>query len=391
MSSTSSVSRVPTSGKFTGECHAARQLNRDGTVHQHGPRTSRCPGSNRPPFALLSTSQPPPAPYITGTGIQTSTQLSSPSSQPSSTLFAPQSPIIVDHPQCVGKVVKHIPRTARPHCARQLAVALNRVLADPCDLQSWCSLLGFTGSILAAPPRAGRRHKIVSVIIKRHLDDVFSGDVRLTTNAARPRRDDASALAAAVRAKIVDGNIRAAARIICSDEKPADEDGNTLEALRQRHPPAPADRAATPDPTLFCALQVTEPDVIRAMRSFPTGSSGGPDGLRPQHLVDMISSVVDSQALVTAITGFANLLLKGCCPPEVVKVLFGGRMFALQKKSGGVRPIAVGYTWRRLAAKCANSYALASLGDRFLPVQVGVGVQGVAKEQSTPLRGCWRT
>jgi hypothetical protein len=51
-------------------------------------------------------------------------------------------------------------------------------------------------------------------------------------------------------------------------------------------------------------------------------------------------------------------------------------MFALQKKSGGVRPIAIGYTLRRLAAKCANTYALSMLEDRLLPVQVGVGVRG---------------
>ena len=244
------------------------------------------------------------------------------------------------------------------------------------DLQSWCVLLGFTRSILLAPPRAGRRHKIANVIVKRHLDDVFSDDVGSISGPARPRRDDASALAAAVRAKIEDGNIRAAARIVCSDEKLAAEDEATLDALRQRHPPAPGDRAAPPDPTLYSAMQVTESDVTKAIRSFPVGSSGGPDGLRPQHLIDMISSVGDGQALVTSITGLVNLLLRGCCPASVVNVLFGGRMFALQKKTGGVRPIAIGYTWRRLAAKCANTYALSSLGDKFLPVQVGVGIRG---------------
>ena len=49
---------------------------------------------------------------------------------------------------------------------------------------------------------------------------------------------------------------------------------------------------------------------------------------------------------------------------------------ALQKKSGGIRPIAIGYTWRRLAAKCANSYALVELADLFSPIQLGVGVPG---------------
>ena len=32
---------------------------------------------------------------------------------------------------------------------------------------------------------------------------------------------------------------------------------------------------------------------------------------------------------------------------------------ALEKKSGGIRPIAIGYTWRRIAAKCAIAHATA--------------------------------
>ena len=43
-----------------------------------------------------------------------------------------------------------------------------------------------------------------------------------------------------------------------------------------------------------------------------------------------------------------------------------------QKQSGGVRPIAIGYTWRRLAPNCANNYAISQLGDALLPTQLGV-------------------
>ena len=57
-------------------------------------------------------------------------------------------------------------------------------------------------------------------------------------------------------------------------------------------------------------------------------------------------------------------------------ILFGGSLIALEKNSGGVRPIAIGYTWRRLAAKCANSYAISELANLFNPIQLGVGVPG---------------
>jgi hypothetical protein len=42
-------------------------------------------------------------------------------------------------------------------------------------------------------------------------------------------------------------------------------------------------------------------------------------------------------------------------------MLFGGKLLALKKKSGGVRRIAIGYTWRHLAAKCANCYAISHI------------------------------
>ena len=38
-------------------------------------------------------------------------------------------------------------------------------------------------------------------------------------------------------------------------------------------------------------------------------------------------------------------------PEEVRKVLYDGSLMALNKKGGGLKPIAVGFTWRRLASK----------------------------------------
>ena len=44
----------------------------------------------------------------------------------------------------------------------------------------------------------------------------------------------------------------------------------------------------------------------------------------------------------------------------------------MEKKTGGIRPIVVGYVWRRLTANCA----IESLTDYFNALQVGVGVAG---------------
>ena len=56
--------------------------------------------------------------------------------------------------------------------------------------------------------------------------------------------------------------------------------------------------------------------------------------------------------LLDQLTDFINLLLSGVpVPPEVRTILFGSFCTVLTKKGGGMRPIAVGVTWRRLAAK----------------------------------------
>jgi len=54
--------------------------------------------------------------------------------------------------------------------------------------------------------------------------------------------------------------------------------------------------------------------------------------------------------LAEAVTDFTNLLLRGECPPTVRPILFGGNLIALNKDSDGLRPIAIGYLWRRFAA-----------------------------------------
>ena len=68
--------------------------------------------------------------------------------------------------------------------------------------------------------------------------------------------------------------------------------------------------------------------------------------------------------------------MSGHCPQEAAKIFFGGRLLALEKKTGGIRPIAIGFTLRRLSSKVANSVGLTRLGSYFNPRQLGVGVAG---------------
>ena len=88
-------------------------------------------------------------------------------------------------------------------------------------------------------------------------------------------------LAQAVSAKLEDGNLKAAIRIISSDESPAQPAAESLQRLQMKHPPGSAGMADLPDVSLDSVFSVSEEQVCHAVLSFPAGSSGGPDGMHP--------------------------------------------------------------------------------------------------------------
>ena len=355
-------------------CYATRQLHlRDGTVHLHGPRSQPCPGSNKPPIGHCN----PPTTLVSSPLATNQTADDRPVDiVPGPADASPQQAYTGSSPAVllpVAPIIKHIPRSARAHCADELISAISKILTTPESVDAWTTFLNFSTTILTAPRRSGRKHNITSVLKKRSVTDVI---VPLThsssANAAKSSANDA-ALATAVMSKIEDGNIKAAIRILSSDDRLAPDCKETVDALRERHPCASRDRTSIPDQHNFSSCAVSEADIAAAIRSFPAGSAGGPDRFRPQHLRDLSSNLQRGPALLSAVTGLVNLLLDGKCPQSVASVLFGGNLTALTKKTGGIRPIAVGYTWRRLAAKCAMKCVLATLDDSLLPRQLGVG------------------
>ena len=107
---------------------------------------------------------------------------------------------------------------------------------------------------------------------------------------------------------------RVAVWILCSDDKLAVVNATTLNELSRLHSPAPLDRRFTPS-TVATPLQVFPVAIKKAIQSFPNGSAGGPDGLRPQHLKDLLLGAPEDHPLLVAITGLTNLQLEGNTPP----------------------------------------------------------------------------
>ena len=84
-------------------------------------------------------------------------------------------------------------------------------------------------------------------------------------------------------------------------------------------------------------------------------------------------------SLLSSLADLLTLTLEGRTPPAIRPLFFGANLTALRKKSGGIRPIAVGSTIRRLALKCACLYALESIPHLLSPHQLGFGVPGGAE------------
>ena len=111
-------------------------------------------------------------------------------------------------------------------------------------------------------------------------------------------------------------------------------------ALRSKHPAAHPDTSlpsAPKEEALEAALVVSEREVSQAIRSFPRGSAGGPDGLRPQHLVDMTSMSAGGggeggELLLRALNTFTNFVLIGKSMWRYVHFSLGPRLQPSRRK-----------------------------------------------------------
>ena len=201
---------------------------------------------------------------------------------------------------------------------------------------------------------------------------------KLTNRVPKVPKVPLESLAARVAAKLEEGDFRGTFRLASSEDTMADVNSSTLSALREKHPLPHRDSAELPTSagSDVSPIQVSAEEVAKAINSFPCGSSGGPDGLHPQHLKDMTGSSAagGGQMLLQSLTYFINFILSGKVIHSVCHFFFGATLIALNKKDGGVRPIAAGCTLRRLAAKCAGNHVMKSMGTLLAPHQLGYGV-----------------
>jgi hypothetical protein len=143
--------------------------------------------------------------------------------------------------------------------------------------------------------------------------------------------------------------------------------------------------------------------LLRAISSFPPCAAGGPGGLSPAHLQDLLRSVPPTtlSTLLSGLELFTTACIEGAFPENLTNTFMTATLIPLIKKDGGVRPVAVGMTLRRLVSKvlCAHHDTLAA-GASLAPLQTAFAGRGVcektaiglqAQVNAQPLTGDWVT
>ena len=185
---------------------------------------------------------------------------------------------------------------------------------------AWNELLLFAPAILSKRKRGGAKRNLSNLINKRTAkwDKDHPWDslpTTTTTNKAHKTRDEDQLLAWAVRSQLEAGNYKAELCILCSDDggAPVPPNDATLQALKDKHPGPAIDWRAPIDLTgnlRYTPLQIGPDDVRKSLRTFLLGSSGGPDGLTSQHLINLLAGDSDSR-LLNALTDLIILCVQG--------------------------------------------------------------------------------
>jgi hypothetical protein len=281
-----------------------------------------------------------------------------------------------------SKVVNYIPKSNRAPAAETFCSLLSAVTKQPSNLDAWKSLFLFSYMCLKLPLRGAKKQKVENFIesnIKKFRQNIQAPE-EIVLNRVKTAKKTAVSddkLIKKVCQKIEDGNIKCALRLISQESSIAPDNNDTLSALKDKHPAATTSTHNIVDP--MTAADFVDPDeILHALKTFPKGSSGGLDGLNPQHLQDMFVNVVESStktANLRILTDFINILLTQPIPNAVRPIFFGARLIALNKPGGGVRPIAVGGSLRRICSKVVNKSATKELQDSFMPQQFGAGMK----------------
>lgn len=247
-----------------------------------------------------------------------------------------------------SKLISIIPRSIRATVAEELIDVLHAVCTSN-DLPAWSAFYCFTTSVLSIPIEKVRGRTLTS-LIRENLNRFHrEKDLppRPTLNArSRPSvaTSRESSTARLVQLKLSQGDVSAAARTLLSTDVTAPSDDATRQILMSKHPDMPPSASYPPDPRPPASvdeIRLTESEIRAAVLSFSNSSSGGPDGICPRHLKDLIQKNNDFCPLIGVLTRFCSLLLNGRVPDFALETSYGANLLALRTEASDRLPLGI--------------------------------------------------
>lgn len=183
-----------------------------------------------------------------------------------------------------------------------------------------------------------------------------------------------------MQAKLSDGDISGAIRILSSNDTIAAVNLETYNKLLEKHPEPEVNIEVQCDNEVN-SEPVSLTEVRKSISGFAAGSSAGMDGIKPQHLKDLIGKETGEHGdkFLESLCCFSDFCLNGKVPTFATYFLYGATLCGLNKTDDSIRPIAVGNTLRRLVARIASSRIAERIGRELRPKQLGFGTRGGAE------------
>ena len=124
-------------------------------------------------------------------------------------------------------------------------------------------------------------------------------------------------------------------------------------------------------------IDVSDNDIVKALCSCSRETDVGADRVHLHHLKELIgkSAGEGGASLLHALKVFVNMVLAGKSPPDVKPFFFGAALVTFHNKCDHMRPIAIGCTLKRLAAKCAVMRVKQRMKSLLIPHQLGFEVK----------------
>ena len=154
-------------------------------------------------------------------------------------------------------------------------------------------------------------------------------------------------------------------------------DPATSARLQALHPTSPVPVVPLPPSARPRPPEVTEEEVLRAVRRLNPNSAAGPDRMSPKLRHLLAHSPVSPGAGVTGLSALINLvcrLARGSLPPCTIPLASAAKLLPLQPRPGKIRLIAIGQALRRPFTKVLRPAAIDDCRDHLVPEQMTNGI-----------------